>query len=340
MQRAGVRAVVDAASISVVGLVEVITHIPRIWREYRKLVRAATQQRPDIAILTDSPDFHLRLAKRLKKLQIPVIWLIAPQVWAWRKGRLPMMRRTIDRLLCIFPFEPDFFVSNGMDAIYLGHPLTRMVKPSASRAELRQRYGIPDGTPLVALLPGSRKGEVGRHLPILIETAERITQAGLEPAPQFVLAVPPGLNLRERISGSSIQLQEGQTWDVLACSDLALAASGTVTIEASLLGTPMITFYRVNNLSWYMGRHLVSVPFFSMVNLVAGRRVVPEFIQNEMSPGRLAEEALRLLGDEAARQEMRRELALVVEKLSGPDDPMEVAALVVEKHLKEEMVHA
>jgi lipid-A-disaccharide synthase len=340
MQRAGVRAVVDAASISVVGLVEVITHIPRIWREYRKLVRAATEQRPDIAILTDSPDFHLRLAKRLKKLQIPVIWLIAPQVWAWRKGRLPMMRRTIDKLLCIFPFEPKFFVSNGMDAIYLGHPLTRMVRPSGSRAELRRRYGIPDGTPLVALLPGSRKGEVARHLPILIETAQRITQAGLEPAPKFVLAVPPGLNLRERISGSSIQLQEGQTWDVLACADLALAASGTVTIEASLLGTPMVTFYRVNNLSWYMGRRLVNVPFFSMVNLVAGHRVVPEFIQNEMSPGRLAEEALRLLGDEAARQEMRRELALVVEKLSGPDDPMEVAAAVVEKHLKEEMVHA
>jgi len=340
MQRAGVRAVVDAASISVVGLVEVITHIPRIWREYRKLVRAAIEQRPDIAILTDSPDFHLRLAKRLKKLQIPVIWLIAPQVWAWRKGRLPMMRRTIDQLLCIFPFEPEFFVSNGMNAVYLGHPLTRMVKPSASRAELRRRYGIPEEVPLIALLPGSRKGEVARHLPILIETAERITQAGLEPDPKFVLAVPPGLNLREPISGSSIQLQEGQTWDVLACSDLALAASGTVTIEASLLGTPMVTFYRVNNLSWYMGKRLVNVPFFSMVNLVAGHRVVPEFIQNEMTAARLADEALRLLGDEAARQEMRRELALVVEKLSGPDDPMEVAASVVEKHLKEEMVHA
>jgi lipid-A-disaccharide synthase len=340
MQRAGVRAVVDAASISVVGLVEVVTHIPRIWREYRKLLRAATEERPDIAILTDSPDFHLRLARRLKKLQIPVIWLIAPQVWAWRKGRLPMMRRTIDQLLCIFPFEPEFFVSNGMDAVYLGHPLTRMVKPSASRSELRWRYGIPDGVPLVALLPGSRKGEVARHLPILLETVDRITRAGLEPAPKFILAVPPGLNLTERISGSSIQLQEGQTWDVLACSDLALAASGTVTIEASLLGTPMVTFYRVNNLSWYMGRHLVKVPFFSMVNLVAGRRVVPELIQNDLTAARLADETLRLLGDEAARQEMRRELALVVQKLSGPDDPMEVAASVVEKHLKEEMVHA
>ena len=340
MQRAGVRAVVDAASISVVGLVEVVTHIPRIWREYRKLLRAASALLPDIAILTDSPDFHLRLAKRLKKLQIPVIWLIAPQVWAWRKGRLPMMRRNIDQLLCIFPFEPEFFVSNGMDAIYLGHPLTRMVKPSASRSELRKRYGVPDGAHLIALLPGSRKGEVARHLPILMEAADRMAQAGHKPDPKFILAVPPGLNLTERISGSSIQLQEGQTWDVLACSDLALAASGTVTIEASLLGTPMVTFYRVNNLSWYIGRRLVRVPFFSMVNLVAGRRVVPELIQNEMTASRLAEEALRLLGDEAARQEMRRELALVVQKLSGPDDPMEVAASVVEKHLKEEMVHA
>jgi len=177
-------------------------------------------------------------------------------------------------------------------------------------------------------------------LPILLETCARIAKAAPLAAPRFILAVPPGLNLRERISGSSIQLLEGQTWDVLVCSDLALAASGTVTIEASLLGTPMITFYRVNKLSWWVGKHLVKVPFYSMVNLVAGRKIVPEFIQNEMTADHLAEEALRLLGDEAALREMRRELALVVEQLSGPDDPMEVAASVVEKHLKEELVHA
>ena len=339
MRRAGVRAVVDASSLAVVGLVEVVVHIPRIWREYRKLLRAAAEQRPDIAILTDSPDFHLRLARGLKKLQIPVIYLVAPQVWAWRKGRLPDMRRTIDKLLCIFPFELDFFVSNGIDATYIGHPLTRLVKPTATPAELRQRYGVPDGVPIVALLPGSRRGEVARHLPILLETAERITQAG-HPAPKFFLAVPPGLNLREPISGSSIQLLEGQTWDILACSDLALAASGTVTIEACLLGTPMVTFYRVNKLTWWMGRHFVKVSFYSMVNLVAGRKIVTEFIQNDISAPRLAEEALRLLGDETARRQMRQEMALVAEKLSGPEDPMEVAASVVEKHLKEEMVHA
>ena len=344
MQRAGVRAVVDSRSIAVVGLVEVVTHIPRIHREYRKLIRAAEAERPDIAILTDSPDFHLRLARHLKRLGIPVIYLVAPQVWAWRKGRLPVMRHNIDQLLCIFPFEPEFFAPHGIDARYIGHPLTRLVKPSASREELRRRYGIPDASPVVALLPGSRKGEIERHLPILIEAVRQIRQQSQSPAPQFILAVPYGnllgSNFKERISEASIQVLEGQTWDVLACAEVALAASGTVTIEATLVGTPMVTFYRVNKLSWLMGRFLVRVPFYSMVNLVAGRRIVPELMQNDMTPARLASEALTLLGDESARNSMRGELQLVARKLAGPQDPLDVAAALVEKHLKEEMVHA
>jgi lipid-A-disaccharide synthase len=345
MQAAGVQPVVDAHSLAVVGLVEVLTHIPRIYREFRKLVRAASQERPDIAILTDSPDFNLRLARRLKRLHIPVIYLVAPQVWAWRKGRLPAMRRTIDRLLCIFPFEPEFFARHGIDAVYIGHPLTRLAKPSASPADLRRRFDVPDDAQLVALLPGSRRGEAARHLPILMETVERIRAAYGASRLRFILAVPPGTvpqssKLWERISGLSIQILEGKTWDVLACADLALAASGTVTIEACLLGTPMITFYRVNNLSWWMGRHLVKVPFYSMVNLVAGRRIVPEFIQDEMTAARLAAEALRLLGDEPERRSMRGELARVAQSLSSPQDPLELAASLVEKHWKEEMVHA
>jgi lipid-A-disaccharide synthase len=344
MQRAGVRAVVDARSIAVVGLVEVVTHIPRIYREYRKLIRAAELERPDIAILTDSPDFHLRLARRLKGMGIPVMYLVAPQVWAWRKGRLPAMRKNIDQLLCIFPFEPDFFAPHGIDARYIGHPLTRLVKPSASREELRRRYGIRDESSVVALLPGSRKGEIERHLPILIEAVRKIQQASQRLAPRFILAVPYGnllgSNFKERISEASIQVLEGQTWDVLACAELALAASGTVTIEATLVGTPMVTFYRVNKLSWLMGRFLVKVPFYSMVNLVAGRRIVPELMQNLMTPARLAGEALTLLGDESARNSMRNELELVARKLAGPQDPLDVAASLVEKHLKEEMVHA
>jgi lipid-A-disaccharide synthase len=349
MQKAGVRAVVDAHSLAVVGLVEVITHIPRIYGEYRKLLDAARAERPELAILTDSPDFHLRVARQLKKLGIPVFYLVAPQVWAWRKGRLPLMRRTIHRLLCIFPFEPEFFARHGIDATYIGHPLTRLVQASASRAELRRSLNIPEGTPLVVLLPGSRTGEAARHLPVLLDAVERIRSTA-KIAPRFILAVPPGTiplgsNFRERISSASIQMLEGKTWDALVCADVALAASGTVTVEACLLGTPMVTFYRVNNLSWWMGKALVRVPFYSMVNLVAERRIVPELIQDQMTAENLARETLALLENDDKREAMRRDLAEVTQKLSGPQDPMEVAASLVEKRLaerhlaKEEMVH-
>jgi lipid-A-disaccharide synthase len=349
MQKAGVRPVVDAHSLAVVGLVEVITHIPRIYGEYRKLLLAARAERPDVAILTDSPDFHLRVARRLKRLGIPVFYLVAPQVWAWRKSRLPLMRRVIDQLLCIFPFEPQFFARHGISATYIGHPLTRLVKPSASRAELRRRLEIPEGTPLIALLPGSRTGEAERHLPVLLDAVERL-RAAAKPSPHFILAVPPGTvspgsRFRERISSASIQLLEGKTWDVLVCADVALAASGTVTIEACLLGTPMVTFYRVNNLSWWMGKALVRVPFYSMVNLVAERRIVPELIQDQMTAENLSQEALALLENDDKREGMRRNLAEVAQKLWGPEDPMELAASLVEKNLagkhltQEEMVH-
>jgi len=348
MQRAGVRPVVDAHSLAVVGLVEVVTHIPRIYGEYRKLLNAARAERPAVAILTDSPDFHLRVARRLKKLGIPVFYLVAPQVWAWRKGRLPLMRRTIERLLCIFPFEPEFFARHGIQATYIGHPLTRLVQPSASRAELRQRFDIPGGTPLVILLPGSRPGEAARHLPVLLDAVESL-RASAKKKPRFILAVPPGTvptgsSFRERISSASIQLLEGKTWDALVCADVALAASGTVTIEACLLGTPMVTFYRVNNLSWWMGKALVRVPFYSMVNLVAERRIVPELMQDQMTAENLAREALALLENDDRREGMRRDLAEVARKLWGSEDPMEVAASLVEKRLaekhfaKEEMV--
>lgn len=349
MQSAGVRPVVDAHSLAVVGLVEVVTHIPRIYGEYRKLLAAARSERPDVAILTDSPDFHLRVARRLKKLGIPVVYLVAPQVWAWRKGRLSSMRRTIDRLLCIFPFEPEFFARHRIEAKYIGHPLTRLVQPSATRAELRRRLDIPEGTPLVALLPGSRAGEAARHLPVLLETVERL-RATARNAPRFILAVPsgtipPGSNFRERISSASIQLIEGKTWDVVVCADIALAASGTVTIEACLLGTPMVTFYRVNNLSWWMGKAMVRVPFYSMVNLVAGKKIVAELIQDQMTVENLAREVLALIENDDRREGMRRDLAEVAQKLSGSEDPMEVAASVVDKYIakrhfkQEEMVH-
>jgi lipid-A-disaccharide synthase len=336
MQAAGVKAVVDARSLSVVGIVEVLEHIPRIYGEFRKLVRAAREQRPDVAVLTDSPDFHLRLAKKLHAQGIPVVYLIAPQAWAWRRGRVRTMRRTLQRLLCIFPFEEAFFREHGVPATFIGHPLARIVKPSLTRTEFCEKFGLSPEDRLVVLLPGSRHGEVIRHLPYLLDAAKRIQAAEKV---RFLLALPPGFgaqshNFWEPVGAKSIQVIEGSTWDCLAQAEVALAASGTVTIEAALLGAPMVTFYRVNALSWYLGRWMVSAPFLSMVNLVAGRQVAAELIQHDMTSERIAAEALKLLNDESAQRKMKADLAEVKAKLSSDHDPMEFAAECIEKVLE------
>src|SRR5258708_32127211 len=174
MREAGVRTVVDAASLAVVGLVEVVAHIPRIYGEYRKLVAAAQQDPPDLAILTDSPDFHLRLAARLKAAGVPIVYLVAPQVWAWRQGRLGPMRKLIDQLLCIFPFEEEFFRKNNIPVTYIGHPLSTTVRTSLSKAELFRKHRLPPDRPLLVVLPGSRRGEAARHLEPLLEAIDRL----------------------------------------------------------------------------------------------------------------------------------------------------------------------
>ena len=239
MQTAGVRAIVDARSLNVVGLVEVVAHLPRIWREFRKLTLAIRAERPDVAVLVDSPDFHLRLAKRLARAKVPVVYLIAPQAWAWRPWRTRAMRRDVTRLLCIFPFEREFFESRGVATTYIGHPLAAMVKPSDGEMGGVPSKPVIPSKPILALLAGSRPGEVSRHLPILLEaTAMILKNHALTP----VLALPPGFPMeptfKERIRATSIQLVIGHTWDVLARSELALAASGTVTIEARCWAFP------------------------------------------------------------------------------------------------------
>ncbi len=329
MQAAGVRAIIDMRSISEVGLVEIIRHIPRIWGQFRKLVRAIPAERPDLAILTDAPDFNLRLAK---KLRVPVVYLIAPQAWAWREGRVRTIRATVKRLLCIFPFEPSFFERHGIPTTYIGHPLATVVKPTLDRPAFCEKFGIDPNARIVALLPGSRHGEVARHIPGLLEAAALIQK---RVPVTLVMGLPPGFGLdatfSERIRAASIQVIEGFTWDVLAQSELALAASGTVTVEAALLGVPMVTFYRVNALSWILGRWLVRAPFLSMVNLVAERRIVPELIQHEMTGDRIAAEAIQLLENDAGRAAMKGDLAEVSGKLRSGRDPMETAADCIER---------
>ncbi len=333
MQAAGVRAVVDSRSIAVVGLVEVLAHLPRIYKEFRKLKKAIAIEKPDIAVLTDAPDTNLRLAKFLRKHGVPVVYMIAPQAWAWREGRVKTMRATIDRLLCIFPFEEEFFTHRGVPATYIGHPLSRIVKPSMKRVEFCAKFGLPADKKLVVLLPGSRHGEVERHLQDLIEATTRLEGRDLV----FLLALPGGFSntFSERIRGSSIQVMVDVTWDALAHAEIALAASGTVTIEAALLGCPLVTFYKVNALSWILGRWLVRAPFLSMVNLVAGRKIAPELIQGQMTGQRIAAEAACLLDDAGAMNAMRAGLKEVAARLASERDPMEVAADWVEKVVNE-----
>jgi lipid-A-disaccharide synthase len=248
------------------------------------------------------------------------------------------MRRDISRLLCIFPFEESFFRNRGVAADYIGHPLTRIVRPALTREEFFKKHRLAGNRPLVTLLAGSRPGEIGRHLKVLPEAANLLNG---RMAANFVLATPSGLRERlgkaffeEPIGGSPIQHVEGETWDAVAHADVALAASGTVTIEAAILGTPMAAYYKVSPLSWWMGRHLVDVPFLSMVNLVAERRIVPELIQKQATAENLAAEAGRLLADEGLRSRMKLDLAEVVNKLASAADPMERAADVVEEMLK------
>lgn len=333
MQAAGVRAVIDMRSIAVLGLVEVVVHLPRIWGQFRKLAAAAEAEKPDLAILTDAPDFHLRLAKKLHRMGVPIVYLIAPQAWAWREGRVRGMRKTLRHLLSIFPFEQEFFERRGVPTTYIGHPLAVAVKPSMTRTEFCSKFGIPEEARIVAILPGSRHGEVERHLDTVLEAAA-ILRSRYSVTP--VMGLPPGFHAKEssfweRIRASSIQVIEGSTWDVLAQSELALAKSGTVAMEAAVLGIPVVTFYRVNALSWMCGRWLVRAPFFSTPNLVAGRRVVPELIQNEMTAGRIVAEATPLLEGGQARSAMLAGLAEVAAKLTSRSDPMQTAAAVIEQ---------
>jgi lipid-A-disaccharide synthase len=333
LREAGVEAVVRGESLSVLVLVEVISHIPRIYKEFLRLIAAVQMRRPDLAILTDSPDFHFRVARKLRGMGVPVVYLVAPQAWAWRPGRTKIMRRLIDRLLCIFPFEEEFFRGRGVPAVYIGHPLAGRVRPALTKPEFFRKHSLPLNRPLIAILPGSRQGEAGRHLPILMEVARRLREGGgtcILPA-----SATAGVEFfRQRINEEAVRVIDGESWDAMAHCDVALAASGTVTVEGALLGAPMVTYYRVNALSWLLGRRLVKAPFLSMVNLIAGRMIVKEFMQDQMTAANLTSEVRRLL-DPAAAAAMRQDLSGVARKLSGDRDAILRAADEVERLMDE-----
>ena len=329
LREAGVRPVIRAEELAVVGIFEVARDIPRIYGQFRRLAAAAVAEKPALAVLTDSPDFNLRLAKKLRRAGIPVVYYVAPQVWAWRRRRVRLLREFVDHLLCIFPFEEEFFRRHGVETTFVGHPLYGSLHPTLSRQEFCRQHGLAPEKPLIALLPGSRRGEASRHLGPVLDAVARLTQ---QRPMNFVLPASTTTGrefFAQRISDPAVQVIEGETENALANADLALVASGSATVEAALLGAPMVVFYRVTAASWMVGRMLVDVPFYSMVNLLAQRRIVPELIQSDCTGERLASEAGRLLESEQARQRMKQDLGAVKRSLQGEMPAAQRAAEVI-----------
>jgi lipid-A-disaccharide synthase len=329
-EAAGGRLIADYRGIAVTGLTEAIAKIPRSLAVLRELVAAARREPPDALVVIDSPDFNFRLAPRIKRLGVPVIYYVGPQVWAWRRRRLKTIREFADRVLVIFPFEERIYREAGVPVQFVGHPLVDLAKTSATREQFLSRLGLAPTAPTVALLPGSRPNEVSRILPDLARAAERIRAA--VPGAQFVIARAPHLENRlfdaaRPLSGSVIV--EGDTDTVLASADVALTASGTATVQTALHDTPMVIVYRVSALTYQLGRRLVSVAAIGMVNLIAGERIVPELVQDEFAPDAVAREAVSMLTDPRRAAQIREGLARVRAKLGGSGASLRAAQAIV-----------
>ena len=310
------------------GIAEVIPAIPRILGILRDLSAAAAERRPRVALLVDSPDFNLRLAKRLKKAGIPVVYYVSPTVWAWRRGRIKTIRKFVDRMLCILPFEEPFYAETGVSARFVGHPFAERPQPQ-DPGSYRDALGLDRGRTTVALVPGSRHGEVERILPEMLDAAERIRAR--HPDAQFVVPLAPMVredDMRQHLARHAtleVKLVDGRAEEVVGASDAALVKSGTSTLEAALMGRPMVVVYRLSWLSWVVARTLVKVAHVALVNLLAGRRLVPELLQGDATGERMAAEVERLLADGSARDEQIAGLRSVRASLGEPGAARRVA---------------
>ncbi|KXK03398.1 MAG: lipid-A-disaccharide synthase [Acidobacteria bacterium OLB17] len=318
MRAAGVSAVVEADRLSIMGLLEVAGALPMFLAAMRKLTEAAAAERPDAAVLVDFPEFNLKLAKKLRKLGVPVVYYISPQVWAWREYRVEALKRDVELLLTILPFEKEWYERRGLEHVeYVGNPLAREVFATRSREDLAKEHQLDAERPIIALLPGSRHKEIVRILPVLLETAKLL--AGNDAARQFIvpLAAEKDRPDAERFiaaAGVPVKVAVGQTYDVLNASDAAAVTSGTATLEAGIIGTPMAVVYKTSSLNYKLFVPLISVEHYGLINLIAGERIVKEFLQDEFTPQTLADEIERLLIPDVNR-EVRAKLKEAAEKL-------------------------
>ncbi|MBN2198294.1 MAG: lipid-A-disaccharide synthase [Candidatus Aminicenantes bacterium] len=327
MDRAGVEILHRLEDLAVVGVFEVLSRLPRLRGIFRSLVAEAQVRRPAAAVLIDSPDFNLRLAKKLKAAGVPVLYYVSPTVWAWRRGRLKTIRRAVSRMLLIFPFEQALYDRAGISATYVGHPLSEYLTVRRPRERFLRSHGLNPRHKLVAVLPGSRKGEVERHMSVLTRGLA-LLKARMPLNVLFVLAenldpqilserLPPGLKDANIVSRNR--------YEALAAADLVLSACGTANLEAAMLGRPLVTFYRISPLTYFFGRRLVRINRFSIVNILAGRDVVPELIQTGFTPEAVCDRALEVLTDAGIRKTMDSEFRRL-RKMMGRKKPSLAAA--------------
>ncbi|MFI5104299.1 MAG: lipid-A-disaccharide synthase, partial [Terriglobales bacterium] len=338
MQAAGCELLVNANEVAVVGLVEVVKHLPAIRRRFKHLVAEAARRKPDAAVLIDFPDFNLRLARELHRLGIPVFYFVSPQIWAWRTGRVKQIQKYVRKMIVIFPFEQEFYRRHGVEVSYVGHPLAHAPVPQVSRPAFAAQYGLDPAKEWIALLPGSRRREVRLNLPAILGAIDLLRNDLLRKDLlrkqgtdyEYLLPVASTLSrdwMREQLAASvthtaDIKLTENARVSMMLAR-ASVVASGTATVEAALSGTPFVVVYRLAPLTWILGRRLVRLDTFAMPNLIAGRKIVPELIQREFTPKSVLRELNAILPDSPARRQMQNDLK-------------EVQGRLVEGHLTED----
>jgi lipid-A-disaccharide synthase len=362
MAAAGLDCIVRSEEMAVMGLTEVVRHLPRIWREFRRLKQSIRARRPSVAILIDFPEIHFRLAKELHRLGIPVLYFVSPQLWAWKKHRIKLVRKYISRMLVIFPFEEPFYRNQGVQAEFVGHPLAELPPPAVTRAHFAAEYNLDPAKTWIGLLPGSRPREIRDHLPTILQAARELAEGcaildskegahlkghgfsraakgpkenaalaaeGIQIAesafPQFIIPLAPTLNVRQRAevrqlvdahgAGLSIRLVDDAN-ATLMHARASIVASGTATVEAALAGNPFVVVYRVSPLTYAIAKRVVTVPHVAMVNLIAGKRVVPELIQSDFTAENIVREIEPLIPEGPPRLRMMKELAQIRELLT------------------------
>ncbi len=329
MRVAGCELLIDAKEVAVVGLAEVVTHLPGIFRRFNQFVTEAQQRRPEAAILIDFPEFNLRLARKLHQLGIPVFYFVSPQIWAWRTGRVKQIKKYVREMIVIFPFEQEFYRKHGVEVSYVGHPLAHSEAPAISRTEFASRYRLDTTKQWIGLLPGSRRKEVRLNLPTMLEAVQLLQD---KQNYEFVLPVASTLDadwMRQQIAANGtsvpIHLTDNSRLALPHCR-AAIVASGTATVETALAGTPFVVVYRLAALTWTLGRPLVQLDTFAMPNLIAGRKIVTELIQQNFTAANILHELADIIPEGPRRHQMLVDLADVRDRLRAPGDGQPPAA--------------